>query len=503
MAKAITARQKGDRWQGLFFWQKAAPLLRAKPIIASAKFESGPKGFDDVVITYPSDAHWLDPYGQSITADHYQCKWHVGAGSFGWEELIDPTYINATSMSLLERLRDAVREDTGLGRFILATTDQIKSGDQLESIIGRDGGEILIHRLFDGTGDRSKKGRIRKAWRERLGVSDDELRVILRRLSIQAGAPDLKRLSEQLDATLTSVGLAPIDHSKSVTLYDDAIWRWHSEGTCYFKPDTLRSLCEREGFLLASCEQSALVLGVRTFTHPIDDLVLRANELCDLRTLFDGRSIKNSDDWKFSIAPRLSSFLIENTRRSDFIRLILDTHYSVAIAAGYVLNIKSGKKIEIEQRTGGRHIWTTDWSSDALRDHDCVIQQIEGKGERDIVVELSLTRDVSSEVLRDIDQRNLDVFSHIKMRPVDGISSKFVRDGNHAYAIAESLIDACRKALDSARASTRVHFYFSGPNAIAFYIGQHAVPIGEMIVYEWDFENLSGGGYQPGLSLPF
>ncbi len=477
-------------------------MLRANPGIASAKFEFGPKGFDDVVITYPNDALWLDPHGQSITADHYQCKWHVGAGSFGWEELIDPTYINASSMSLLERLRDAVREDAGFSRFILATTDQIKIGDPLESITSRDGGEILLHRLFDGTGDRSKKGRVRKAWREKLGLSDDELRRILLRFSIQAGAPDLKGLSEQLDATLTSVGLAPIDHSKSVALYDDVIWRWHSEGTCYFEPETLRDLCEREGLLFAPSEQKALVLGVRTFTHSIDDLALRTDKLCDLRTLFDGRSIKNRDDWRFSIAPRVTSFLIENARKSEFIRLILDAHYSVAIAAGYALNVKSGKKIEIEQRTGGRRIWNADTPTTAHEHHGCVIEQIKGDGEKDIIVELSLTRDVSNDVSKDIDQRNLDVLAHIRMRPTDGVSSKFVRDGNHAYAIAESLIEACRNTQAAARASTRVHFYFSGPNAIAFYVGQHAIPIDELVIYEWDFERFAGGGYRPGLVLP-
>ena len=55
---------------------------------------------------------------------------------------------------------------------------------------------------------------------------------------------------------------------------------------------------------------------------------------------------------------------------------------------------------------------------------------------------------------------------------------------------------------DPTRASTRVHFYFSGPNAIAFYVGQHAIPIDELVIYEWDFERFAGGGYRPGLVLP-
>jgi len=402
----------------------------------------------------------------------------------------------------LERLRDAVREDDGSGRFIFVTTHQIKSESLLERIVGRDDGEILIDRLFDGSGDRSKSGRIRKAWRDRLCVNDEELETILSRFSIQANAPDLKQLSLQLDATLTSVGLAPIDHSKSATLYDDVIWRWYAEGVCDFNSTTLKELCQREKLFIESQEKKALVLGIRTFTHPIDDLALRVDNLCDLRTLFDGRSIRNNHDWKSSIGPSVNSFLVENARKADRIRLALDTHYSVAIVAGYSLNLKSGKQIEIEQRTGGQSVWTANPDNLAKEKHDCVIEQVTHDGNADIILELSLTRDVSGDVLKDIKERDLDVFSHIKMRPSSGTSSAFVRDGSHAYSITEGLIEACRKVQATANSNTRIHLYFSGPNAIAFYIGQHAIPLGELIVYEWDFERSAGGGYRAGLSLP-
>jgi hypothetical protein len=40
--------------------------------------------------------------------------------------------------------------------------------------------------------------------------------------------------------------------------------------------------------------------------------------------------------------------------------LALDAHLTLAVAAGTILNVKSGRHIEIEQRTDGRRIWLAD-----------------------------------------------------------------------------------------------------------------------------------------------
>jgi hypothetical protein len=78
--------------------------------------------------------------------------------------------------------------------------------------------------------------------------------------------------------------------------------------------------------------------------------------MVDLVPYFDGRYIRNDSDWQNSILPKVRAYAIAAARSADHIRLILDTHVSVAFAAGAVLNIKSGKSIEIEQRSGGKKI---------------------------------------------------------------------------------------------------------------------------------------------------
>jgi hypothetical protein len=56
----------------------------------------------------------------------------------------------------------------------------------------------------------------------------------------------------------------------------------------------------------------------------------------------------------------LRAFVLEAARANDRLRLVLDAHVSLAFAVGTVLDVKCGKAIEIEQRTGGRRFWCMD-----------------------------------------------------------------------------------------------------------------------------------------------
>ncbi|NJO34890.1 MAG: hypothetical protein HC869_19015, partial [Rhodospirillales bacterium] len=50
----------------------------------------------------------------------------------------------------------------------------------------------------------------------------------------------------------------------------------------------------------------------------------------------------------------LAAFVLGAARASEHLRLIIDAHASLAFATGALLNVKSGKRIEIEQRFGHR-----------------------------------------------------------------------------------------------------------------------------------------------------
>ena len=102
MADAIIARQQGDDFQARWFWLYAANLLRETSHIQRVSFETGPKAFDDVVVEYAAENAPVDHQGHPYLRDHMQCKWHVRPGQFSHQDLTDPKFSNAQSVSHLD-----------------------------------------------------------------------------------------------------------------------------------------------------------------------------------------------------------------------------------------------------------------------------------------------------------------------------------------------------------------------------------------------------------------
>ena len=124
MAQAIVARRDGDTFQARMFWDRAARLLDEHGAITKVGFEKGPKSFDDIWVEYGSDSGPSDQNGERLRRVHIQCKWHSTPNTFGYIELTDPEFINANSVSFLQRARNAQLEfapdGTGI-RFQLLT----------------------------------------------------------------------------------------------------------------------------------------------------------------------------------------------------------------------------------------------------------------------------------------------------------------------------------------------------------------------------------------------
>ena len=75
--------------------------------------------------------------------------------------------------------------------------------------------------------------------------------------------------------------------------------------------------------------------------------------------MFEGRNLKSEYDWNNDIYPILREFLLENTNDKDAYQIYLDTHLSLAFAAGRVLDSKSGVNIFPMQKTAtnGIELW--------------------------------------------------------------------------------------------------------------------------------------------------
>ena len=505
MAQANVARRQGDDFQGRIFWLNAASLLDPGSSIVRVAYERGPKAFDDIYIEHESSRAPRDHEGVQFRIQHVQCKWHTRAGTFGYRDLVDPKFINASRHSLLQRVHGAQlsRAATGDGiRFELKTNWRIGREDPLLELIGKSSDAIDLDRLFTGETTRSRMGKVRDLWRRHLGIDEMALRRTIRGFAIAETTESLASLRQRLDERFAFVGLKRVSVSSTAFVYDDLIVKLLAQGRVEFDRESFREMARDEKILTKPPRGRAIpVIGVRSFMHPIDNMENRCDRMLDLVPHFEGRYIRNDVAWQGQIAPELRSFLLDSAKSEDRMRLVLDTHVSLAFAAGAILNVKSGKKIEIEQRTGGRSFWSMhnerqDPKWPKLHFDDEVVND----GGRDLAIAVSLTHDVSPAVREFVGGRLSLVERIVHCKPDDGVSQQSVRCGRHAWQYAESIVAHVLAVRAKGSKDSTVHLFIAGPNGFAFFLGQQRA-IGSACVYEWDFEGQRGGGYSLGLTV--
>jgi hypothetical protein len=506
MAMANVARRHGDDFQARLFWLKASSLLDSKSPIIKVIYENGPKSFDDVCVEYDPAGAPMDHHGSPVLRRHTQCKWHSTAGVFGHDDLPLPSFINAKTHSLLQRSHAAqlAHAPDGTGsQFELFTNWRLKPGDPLIELVRKQTDALDLARLFDGTTDASRMGKVRKLWRQHLRIDDDALRLVARTMTIAERPESLESLRERLDDRFAVVGLRRIPPSETAFIYDDLVAKLLAQGRIEFDRSSFRILCERERLMDPSATpKQMLTLGVRSFVHPIDNLDERCPRIVDFLPYFEGRYIRNEADWQDRILPALIDFVCTAAREADALRVMLDAHASLAFAVGSVLNVKAGKAIEIEQRMGGRRFWSAqDVLVDPAWPKFSFEQEIHDHQGPDIALAVGLTHDVAQGARAFISAYRPEVGRTLHCRPEGGNSQMSVRCGRHAWMLAESAVQEVRRIRDAGYVRGRVHIFIAGPNGFTFFLGQQQEALGAVSLYEWDFEGRRGGTYLPSLAI--
>lgn len=505
MTQAVAVRRDGDTFQARQFWLRAARLLDSKSPVRRVGFESGPKSFDDIWVEYEPDRRPNAPDGTQLQREHLQCKWHVAPGTYGFADLIEPEFINANARSLLQRAYEAQVEyaPDGKGvRFKLVTNWQIDRTDPLGPMINNRSGSIRLERLYGSKTDRSSAGAVRKMWREHLGIEEDDLRVLAGTIAFGHVSGTLDDLRERLAEIFGVVGLRQDPSSRSTFIYDDIVFQWMAQGRLEFDHKTFRDACRQEG-LLGQSQDRPQVYGVKSFEHAFDRLEERCDDVLDFVPVFDERYIRDDADWQAKLYPELREFLTRAARDRPRLRLALDAHTTLAFAAGSVLNIKSGRDIELEQRTIGRRVWSADdmpsdprWPTllDTLQDLDT--DQV------DLAVALGITHDISDDVRRYIQGCLHSAGKLLSMSPRGGPSAQAVTSGRHAFDLVQAAKDAIRRAKLPGGQPVTTHIFVAAPNAFTFFLGQQQPILGRVRLYEFDFEGGRGGSYSASLTLP-
>ena len=506
MTQAVAARRHGDDFQSRLFWLRAASLLDPEGATIKVGYETGPKSFDDIFVEYDPGRAPQDHEGQAILRRHTQCKWHTTAGTFGFADLADPAFLNAQRFSLLQRALAAQQQHApdGLGlRLELVTNWRIKADDPLLDLVRKESDAIDLDRLFEGKTERARMGQVRKHWTDHLQIDDAALSPVARVLAIAEAPESLASLRERLDDKLAAVGMVRVPSSEAGFFYDDLTAKLLSQGHIEFDRDGFARMAKQEGLLdPAGTRKPIRTIGIRSFLHPIDALEERCARVLNLVPSFDGRYIRDEKGWQAQLLPTLREFLLEEARATDALRLIVDAHVSLAFATGAVLNVKAGKRIEIEQRTAGRRFWSMDDQQvDPSWPTMTFASETIDNNAGDAAVAISLTHDIAADARTYIKQHAPHVGRILQCRPSSGPSQSSVKCGAHAWSYAEAVVRLLRQVRTEGWPTGRLHVFIAAPNGFAFFLGQNQQALGPIALYEWDFDGLRDASYRLGIQI--
>jgi len=259
-----------------------------------------------------------------------------------------------------------------------------------------------------------------------------------------------------------------------------------------------------------------LRLGIRSLTGLGPEMEEAVDRVLDLRRHFDpetpqGRRILDDRLWHEAVFPELREFLLQardevGGRRPLYLDVL--AHTSIAFAAGYVLESKSGLAITVEQRVsgGGRLGWRPDDGKTPPPDEPLWI----ARHDRDLVAgaaDRALALAVANPALGDevetfVTQTGLEVGRLLELEVAPGAGPRSVLGGEHAMKLAQSVIARVRGRRPHEREGA-LHLFLSAPNALAFYLGQLGRSLGRVVLYEYPFGHEKAyGRYRRSLTLP-
>ena len=500
MADAVKARWHGDNYQARVFWEHALDLLLPHTCVVEVTFEAdGPKAFDDVVVKYNPPIARSGP--DRVCTDFFQIKWHVQTGGrFGYEDFTHPDFIGAQSFSLLERLGDAYHKVPTSAYFTFLTTYRIKDGDPLAELISGNDKTLLVERLFKGTTDRSRMGRVRKCWREHLKLENDEqLFDIVCRLRVVDSYLSLEELREQINIKAQAVGVRACNAADSDFRYDELARQLKVRQLSALNRQSLLQTCKDEGLLVERVAEPGkfLSIAIRSFLGPAADVVGAAPEETLLLTGdFRQRYLQKGRDWQRGIRPKVETFLRTAVKKCGKLQLILDAHASIAFLAGAVLDLKSGVEIHLVQKGRvGTRTWRVDDGSASEGGRFEISEDQVGEG-RDIAIAVSVSQPVTAQVRAYVATQLAGLGKFISCAMATGPGQRTVAGGEHASVLAEQISNYVRtvKANDP---DAVLHVFAAVPNSLLFYLGQNHQAIAPCIIYEFDFDRQAHKTYQP------
>ena len=301
---------------------------------------------------------------------------------------------------------------------------------------------------------------------------------------------------------LASVGLTTVPAGSLRHPYVDLAHGFVKTRQREFDAARLRAILDAEGLWLPAGApvlpgRPLAIRSRRPFAVHLED---EGENLLDLVPMFHARSIATGIDWNADVAPAVANFLETRVQPGETYRLFLDAHNSIAFAAGWDLT-HSGAEVIPMQRTMSvvvpwplagavpdGPLWTP-WEQDMP------------SAGGDIALALGATHDVRADVEAYVNAQLPSVGRIIGLTaPQPGFTA--VRDGAHAFAMAQAAVEHVTTVRKPEERGGRIHLFFAGPNGLIFFLGRVGRGLGPTTVYEYDFDTRALGAYVPAISLP-
>lgn len=500
MAKAVSARQFGDEYQQLVFWKYALKLLSGDYEIDKIKYEDeAVKSYDDVVVEYAIPQKFRDT---TITKEYIQVKFHMRDNNFfSLDNLLDPTFINATKNSLLDNVVLAYRslgDEFKNCKFIIYSMWDIAQDDILNELISNVDRTIILNKLFDGTTDISKMGKFRSQLCDRLKLTSEELRCVLRQLCIMNRQETLVGLKEVLNEKLSLLGLQVVSGSKHTNQYSQLIQELNKSGHISFSKDFLEEQLRNEK-LYCNKKKSAIV-AVRSFKKHTESLDDEANHILELEEYFDGRFLKNEFQWDKIIYPILKEYIESCFSDDKDYYIQLETNPSIAFTSGRILDIKAGKKIIPMQRgENGVAVWEK-MEDNKQYPEPIAEEQTFDTNCTDVAIIIGFTRNIYNDVIEYFKEEKKEIGRIINIT-LETSDSASVFDGTHAWNLSNKI----KNLIDARNLSEKrnvLHLFAACPNSIMFILGRYSLSFGKIQLYEYDFNKLRTCTYYPTMKFP-
>lgn len=507
MGKPIDALQKGIRYQNHIFWLRASEMLHENSNIAAVIYEDDQaKSFDDVVVEYIIPE--IGDYGLEdirVTHDFYQVKYHIKNNEqIELLDLIEPTFINATSFSFLQRVQEAIEDGFTKARFHIFTPWNIKKGDVLEKLIDNHHHKFLLDLLFDGK-QKSNMSKNRNKLKAHLNVDDEGLRSILSRVRINHSQQSIDILvRDTLNSNFKVAGLIPIDFTSQINKYNELISNCSINNNKRFNANQLLEVCKQENLYIGHnfFRSNEFSVGIRSFMRFAENL--EVNHLLCVSDHFDNRHLKVERNWDNDISLKLRSFVEETFAVGNTYYIQFNAHNSITFATGLLLPSKSGSKVFPVQRGDGLVAWIPNihYEKKDYSKIDVEKQTFAVDDENvlpDTIVCIGITHDINEHVSEYLKESDLTIGQRYNFSLLTE-GNKAIDNGTHAWLLAEEVMRVLNTRLPSQRKG-KVHLFMAAPAGFVFFLGQQAINLPDVVLYEHDFTG--DYTYSQSFSLPF